>query len=443
MIALRLAALLAALLIGTTPRLTGAWVKPTTGEILELSKAGLVKIVVTGRSKSDEILSDYGSGFAITSDGFVVSAAHLFSHDWQDVSVFGRIAYLNNDDVLHRDALTELKVVYKDVGTDIALLRFLAKPEGLRALPLRTSVPTVAEPLFVLGFPGGQNNSTNYQVAFQSLVSEHRFQFQGVANFGNSGGPILDENGYVVGIDLAIQAEINSVPITNTYLAGLTRDFPTPTGFKPSTIRPFFQNPGALSDGPFSPVWNDESIKRSFADFTKAKQQKACNMSMPSDWSLVKDPKRGFIVLPPSQTDLSNASFRLEFSVRERENYVTQQEQREASGRFGPTPFHFIPLGNQTLILSDIDMGTNAGRVRTPLVFQLLADNRPLLFQYFPRKFGPLDFHPGNADSAILFCEQNGTVPPVLFVALCESMARQALSGYYGHDNPCLPGSSH
>jgi Trypsin-like peptidase domain len=355
MIPLRLTALSATILIGIAPGPASAWVKAQIGDILELSKAGLVKIIVTGRSTNNKILTDYGSAFVVTSDGFVISAAHLLSHKWQDMTVSGRLAYLNNDDVSQRDKLTDLEIIYKDDGTDIALLRFVDEPEGLRALPLRSAVPSGSEPLFIMGFPGGQSHSTHYQVTFEGLESEHRFQFQGVANFGNSGGPILDQNGYVVGIDLEVQAKKNGVPITNTYLAALTKDFPVPKGFKLSTIRPLFQDPEKINDGQFSSVWNEARVKRYLTYFSSTEQQKFCNVSIPSDWLVRRDPTRGFLVAPPSQSDLFKAPFKFEFSVKKREDYVAQQERREASGEFGPTPFHFIPLGNQTLFLSDID----------------------------------------------------------------------------------------
>jgi hypothetical protein len=157
-----------------------AWERPQISDMLQLSKIGLVKIIVTGLNNKQAV-QDYGSGFVITPSGFVVSAAHLFPDTLQDLSITGRLAFLKNDDAAQRQNLSALTLVWKDLGLDVALLRFLEPPAGMRPLAVTSEPPKPGETLYVLGFPGGQNLSTAYPAVYQGSSTPSRFQFQGIS----------------------------------------------------------------------------------------------------------------------------------------------------------------------------------------------------------------------------------------------------------------------
>ena len=420
-----------------------AWETAETSSILETSKAGLVKIVVSGNWGSNNPKEDFGSGFVVNAEGFVISAAHLFSSQWQDMRIDGRIAYLNNDDVDGRRNLTELNLVSKNEATDVALLKFVEKPEGMRPLPVRLELPTQSDKLFILGFPGGQNLSTKYPIEFVGLVNPHKFQFQGVANLGNSGGPILDENGFVVGIDQSAEIEKNQVPINNTYLAVPAKDFLFPKDFDSTKVRPLFQNPGLDIGVQNGTGWNLNSINEALNDFAQGEKSPFCNVPVKSTWNVRKNPTKGFLIAPPFGSELLKSEFQFEFLVRQKEKYLVEQQRREDSGDFGRSPFGVIPVSNQTILLSKImiDQSLDEQSKIVPFIFQNIG-KRKIIFQYFPRFFGRLDFKPKDADLALILCGQNGTLPDKVYFPLCESLVKQALRGYFDQDNPCLPGKS-
>ncbi|WP_165418055.1 S1 family peptidase [Rhizobium ruizarguesonis] len=419
-----------------------AWEKPQPNYIYDLSKAGVVKIVVRGTSDNKEFL-DFGSGFVLNSDGYVISAAHLFPDDLKGGIFEGRVAYFNNDDDSHHENLTPLTLISKDNISDIALLKFDTKPLGMRPLPLSTTPPNPYDTLWILGFPGGKDTSTAYPVVFQGLQGAFKFEFQGIANFGNSGGPILDSEGYVVGIDSSAETKIHDVEIKNTYLGSLAKNFIAPDGFIISDVKPLFVTNRLLNQIGGSPDWSKQSVSDTLADVATGNQKSFCNFSVRADWIVIHDSKKGIGIMPPVGSALADAKFEFEFLVREKEKYIEEQEQQEIKGVLGPSPFHRIPAAGQSLMLEAIDTGRNSARQLQLLPFAFnSADSNPYVFQYFPRYFGPLDYQPPAANSGFLLCSENGSLPSYLFLKLCEILIKNTMSGYYSNDNPCLPGTS-
>jgi Trypsin-like peptidase domain len=306
-----------------------AWERPQISDMLQLSKIGLVKIIVTGLNNKQAV-QDYGSGFVITPSGFVVSAAHLFPDTLQDLSITGWLAFLKNDDAAQRQNLSALTLVWKDLGLDVALLRFLEPPAGMRPLAVTSEPPKPGETLYVLGFPGGQNLSTAYPAVYQGSSTPSRFQFQGISNRGNSGGPILNAAGYVVGIVSETEDKINQTPITNTYRGVPTEKLPIPKGFSVSTVWPIYLSPDDL---PGPSTSNNDLSKQSLSA-----ESRACKISVPEAWNFRRSPELGFLVAPPTDSALLNAHFQFEFIVRKKEAYVEKLQTLLNSERFWPAP---------------------------------------------------------------------------------------------------------
>ena len=138
-----------------------------------------------------------GSGFIISSDGLVLTNAHVV-RDAKDVTV-----------KLSDRREFSAKVLGSDTATDIAVLRIDAKdlpvvrlgdPKGLE----------VGDPVLAIGAPYGLE-----QTATQGIVSAKGRSLPGDAvvpfiqtdaavNPGNSGGPLFDGSGSVVGINAQI-----------------------------------------------------------------------------------------------------------------------------------------------------------------------------------------------------------------------------------------------
>lgn len=138
-----------------------------------------------------------GSGFIISTDGLILTNAHVV-RDAKDVTV-----------KLSDRREFAAKVLGSDPVTDVAVLRIEAK--GLPAVRLGdASTLEVGDPVLAIGAPYGLE-----QTATQGIVSAKGrslpgdsavpfIQTDAAVNPGNSGGPLFDGTGAVVGINAQI-----------------------------------------------------------------------------------------------------------------------------------------------------------------------------------------------------------------------------------------------
>ena len=98
-------------------------------------------------------------------------------------------------------------VIAKDPAHDLALIR-VALPDTVPGLPLREGAPEVGEPIWAFGHPfgvatGGKLSNLLVWSASRGVVSgvgPWLIQTDAALNPGNSGGPLVDDEGRVVGI---------------------------------------------------------------------------------------------------------------------------------------------------------------------------------------------------------------------------------------------------
>ncbi len=139
-----------------------------------------------------------GTAFVVSSDGYLVTCAHVVQDALQVTVKLG-------DEQLSAD------VVAFDPVQDLALLRVPAK--NLPALPLATaSEIELAQPVRVVGYPlttmlGKGVKITSGSVAGLTETDDdgaQRFQVDAIVNPGNSGGPLVDDQGRVIGVASAL-----------------------------------------------------------------------------------------------------------------------------------------------------------------------------------------------------------------------------------------------
>jgi serine protease Do len=138
-----------------------------------------------------------GSGFIISPDGYVVTNNHVVA-DGAEIIVR-----------LDRGSEHPARVVGTDPATDLALLKIEAT--GLPVLPLGNSDRLeVGEPVMAIGNPFGldQTVTTGIVSAKERFIGSGPYddfiQTDASVNPGNSGGPLIDSRGAVVGINTAI-----------------------------------------------------------------------------------------------------------------------------------------------------------------------------------------------------------------------------------------------
>ena len=157
-----------------------------------------------------------GSGFVVSKDGLILTDAHVITTAGEgrqgDVAAAKQI-YVEFQD---GDRLTA-KIVGWDLFDDVGVLRVKPRLHGLAPVPLGdSSRVVVGEPVAAIGSPFGNENSLSVGVVsairreIGSLTSRFdlvdAIQIDAPINHGNSGGPLFDARGRVIGINAQIRS---------------------------------------------------------------------------------------------------------------------------------------------------------------------------------------------------------------------------------------------
>ena len=148
---------------------------------------------------SDDSVESQGSGIVLTSDGYIVTNAHVIGNSKQEYSI--KIVDANG-------VKYNAGVVGFDSRTDIAVLK-IDNAKNLKAAQFGNSdTLKQGDDIVIIGAPGGVdfNNSTTKGIvsALNRDASEKNIvkyiQTDAAINPGNSGGPAVNIYGQVVGI---------------------------------------------------------------------------------------------------------------------------------------------------------------------------------------------------------------------------------------------------
>jgi serine protease Do len=139
-----------------------------------------------------------GSGFVVTADGYILTNNHLVG-ETEKVSV-----------KLSDGRTMDAKVIGADADSDVAVIKVEA--DGLPFLELADSTSLeVGEWVIAIGNPFGLSHTVTAGIVSAKGRSslgvanyEDFIQTDAAINFGNSGGPLLNLDGKVVGINTAI-----------------------------------------------------------------------------------------------------------------------------------------------------------------------------------------------------------------------------------------------
>src|SRR5215211_3848317 len=149
-----------------------------------------------------------GSGFVIDQDGDILTNAHV-------VQGAQKIQVTLGD----TDSSTPVsaQVVGKDPSTDVALLKVDAPSDELHPLSLgNSSQVQVGDPVVAIGNPFGLDRTVTSGIVSalqREIQSPNGFpidkviQTDAAINKGNSGGPLIDADGRVIGVNSQIESE--------------------------------------------------------------------------------------------------------------------------------------------------------------------------------------------------------------------------------------------
>lgn len=190
---------------------------------------------VVGKNGGKDTKPSSGSGVVVTELGHVITNAHVVD-GCEKVS-------------LNRDQSSDIpaKIVGLDKNNDIALL-LSEKPKDALS-PIRGSDVRLGEAVLVAGYPYGEFVSSGLKVT-SGIVSgvkgvgdnSAQFQLDAAIQPGNSGGPIFDRQGNIVGI---VFAQLNKIK-----MALASGSLPENTNFaiKAGTVRTFMEANGVVPE---------------------------------------------------------------------------------------------------------------------------------------------------------------------------------------------------
>jgi 2-alkenal reductase len=155
-----------------------------------------------------------GTGFVVSEDGYILTNAHVVSESGQAVSTV--TVTFKGDGT--QGAQVEGTVLGADESTDVALIKVdPSQAPALRAIPLGdSSAVTVGEEVVAIGNPLGLDFSLSTGVVSatdRELQSPNGatitggIQTDAAINHGNSGGPLINAKGEVIGINEQIASQ--------------------------------------------------------------------------------------------------------------------------------------------------------------------------------------------------------------------------------------------
>jgi putative serine protease PepD len=191
---------------GPSPALAQPGAAMTVNEIYQRAAPGVVRVNATNTTTSSFTgpqTSALGSGFVIDKTGHIVTNYHVVEGA-ERVTV----SFSNRDTV-------NAELVGSDPSTDLALLRVETSGSALTPLPLGNSDRLqVGDPVVAIGNPFGLDRTVTSGIvsALQRLITapnrftiDHVIQTDAPINHGNSGGPLLNARGQVIGVNTQIE----------------------------------------------------------------------------------------------------------------------------------------------------------------------------------------------------------------------------------------------
>jgi len=170
-----------------------------------------------------------GTGSIIQSDGLVLTNAHVVIEEqtgkpFARLSVFLKPARVTGESTSDLSRMVRAKVVAYSQPLDLALLKLDSVTESLPVITVSESGRVrIGDRVVAIGHPeqGGLWTLTTGVISaevdnFNGVKGKHVFQTETGLNRGNSGGPLLDGEGRMIGVNTAIaRVASDGLPITS------------------------------------------------------------------------------------------------------------------------------------------------------------------------------------------------------------------------------------
>jgi formylglycine-generating enzyme required for sulfatase activity len=250
-----------------------------------------------------------GSGFVVSDNGYVITAAHLFRSGTCDdnvqeiVGIFNKETAPTTDESQRTVTLQKLRI---ESDSDVAILRIMGNDGPIpQALTMcRTLAPDPGTEFFAFGYPFG-TTLTALPVHFNRVdVTTKRWLVTGLTIDGMSGGPVLDRAGNVVAMVQGGEAVVTKLPGSTG--ATVREQVYAVRHLVPATSIPvdrmFSRNCG------FHPV----RIPAKPVDSVST----TCALGESAEWTTSFSPDRTFAVLQPSGAPTADGGVKASFNAQ-------------------------------------------------------------------------------------------------------------------------------
>ena len=221
--------------------------KPVDGDI---SEELIIKLQSSFSKKQNTIdfknysVAGSGSGYLVDNNGHVVTNEHV----------------INGCSIITTGKNNTAELLRADATNDIAIIKS-SDSEKYKAMSFSNKDPALGQRIFVSGFPLNQilenlnftSGTVSSEVGLMQNINQ--FQFTAPIQPGNSGGPILNENGGVIGMSVATVSNKKFEEMLDTLVQNMN------FGIRQSSIQSLLDQEGIKYEKA-NPNWfkNEESV---------------------------------------------------------------------------------------------------------------------------------------------------------------------------------------
>ena len=167
----------------------------TTEELVTTAKRGVVTIALPEGNGTGFVVKHMNNKTILLTNNHVISSVENAKVLWSDgTEDFADVILNGNDD---------------SVLSDIALLEVVGV-EGI-PLPIASSLPNIGSDVIAIGAPSGLQFSVSRGIVSAIREDGKIIQTDAAVNPGNSGGPLLDTHGCVVGMNTFIMRQTEGI----------------------------------------------------------------------------------------------------------------------------------------------------------------------------------------------------------------------------------------
>lgn len=258
----------------------------------------------------------HGSGFIVSDRGVIVTNDHVV-RAWPSYKV--TVTTKDNRRLL----VSSIKRFDYEYGLDIAIL-YCEPQSGLTVLPIAPSSPDPGTPVIAIGHP-----VRSKWVVSKGIVSGIRnqdvLQHDAATNKGNSGGPLIDETGRVVGVIYSVDLDTQ----TGENLEGMNN------AIRPERLRELLESQGVMVSTERLVKSNKSMVDLMNEDVREAQQRLSEDRArLDSSWTKLRSAKLEFDSVSSEARVYNESGMRIRESIESERRDLENKRAQFDSDRY-------------------------------------------------------------------------------------------------------------